>query len=410
MGRCSLHGGRWLAALVGCLVCVAAAAQTPEPVLLRLMAWEPPGEHLLGGTLDLAAAFEAANPDTRLNINYEPWSAAAQRLKYWCGTLRTYAPDLTVMRDGWLAQYEDSIIPLDGVVPERDLKAFVPAVLNRCRVHGKLLGLPWMLNSRVLYYRPDLLQQARLKPPQTLDELKQVATALAKTGKVWGLGLPAQPDGGGVDAYLGFLLACGGRPQDDKGRLTLRSTEAIRALQVWLDLQQAGALEPEALSWNSGELDEAFANGKLGMVFSGPALGRYLRRQQPNLKFATCPLPGGATPVSQVYCDALVILKSTPQADRSRLFARFLATAEVQRAMWIMGGIPTQSALVAEAKPSPNIGPFVEHLERAQGMPLTGAEPLGRAVEHALWLALSGRVDADHALQMATVEEESPLP
>ena len=383
---------------------VPAFAQ-PSDTLLQMICWQNEGEKLQG-SVDLLADFQEANPGLRVNLTYDRWPQAHARLKYWTGSLRNYAPDLTVMHDTWLPQFATSLVPLDDLLTERDLQGMQPALLDRCRANGKLLGVPWLCEARVLYYRTDLFEAAKLPAPQTLDDLRAAAKALT-TPERYGLGLPAQPGGGGVDAYLGLLWAFGGEALRN-GKPALKSDQATQALQYWLDLQREGVAEPEALAWNSSELDEAFATDKLAMVFSGPALGKYLRQQQPKLKFATAPLPGAKSQPGQVSADVLVLLGGTKNSEAAVRFLRYMLSANAQRALWLMGGLPARKEHLEQARQDPAQHAFVERLPEAKGLPLQQTERFGSMVERSLWLALSGRAGAAEALRQALQEDEEP--
>lgn len=404
--------GRHLAALV-CLTALttflsSACAQTPQPAVLQMVAWRNPGERTLTGTVDLLQSFQDSNPNLRVNLTHDKWSDAMPRLRYWCGSLSRYAPDLTVVPDVWLSRFADSILPLDDYLKPRDVAGIAPAVLDRCRLNGKLYGLPWLVRSRVLYYRQDLFEAAKLKPPKTLDELRSAAVALGKDKGVYPLGLSAAP-GSAAETLWGLLLACGGPKVDDRGGVDLCAESAVRALEYWLDLQQAGLTEPEALTWTTEELEEQFAAGRLGMTFAGPDLARYLRVSRPDLKFGMCPLPGAKGPLGQVSCEVMVVFKSTANAENSARFARFMASGQAQRAMWLMGGLPSYRQHIAEAAKDVTAAPFVAQLEGAQGLPLHQPAKVSWVVERALWLALSGRVPAAAALQQAVKEEAQQL-
>ena len=408
----SYFEGRHLAALV-CLAVItaclsSACAQTPQPAVLQMVAWRTPGDRTLTGTVDLLQSFQESNPNLRVNLTHDKWADAMPRLRYWCGSLSRYAPDLTVIPDVWLSKFADSLLPLDDYLRPRDISGLAPAVLGRCRVDGKLYGLPWLVRSRVLYYRQDLFETAKLRPPKTLDDLQAAAAALGTDKALYPLGLPAAP-GAAAEAFWGLLLACGGPKVDERGNIDLCSVQAVKALEYWLALQHAGLTQPEALTWTAEQLDEQFAAGKVGMVFSGPDLARYLRATQPNLRFGVCPLPGEKGPLGQISCEVMVAFRSTANAESCGRFARFMASGEAQRAMWLMGGLPSYRQHLAEAAKDPGSAPFVAHLEDAQGLPLQQPERFSVIVERALWLALSGRANAVTALQQAVKEEAQQI-
>jgi ABC-type glycerol-3-phosphate transport system substrate-binding protein len=401
------QGGRCTAAPF-CLLLLAASA-LPLPAQpqteLKFAAWHETGAHSFRGIPDLLGAFYDRTPDVHVSFNHEDWAQAGIRLKYWFGSHRQYAPDLTVLPDTWLAAYADKLLPLEEVLKPKDTAGFVPAVLDRCRVKGRLVGLPWIARSRALYYRADLLEAAKLKPPRTLEELKTVAVALAKPSETYGLALPGRSGGGVLEAFLDLLAAHEGQPLDKDGKLQLQSREAEAALAYWLALQQERALQPEVLSWAATDLQEAFVRGRVAMLMAGPELHQRLREAAPALKIGVVALPAGAEPALPISVEVLVALNSTESAEPVARFMRFMATAETQRAMTFMGGLPTQQAHYERVRGEGDVAPFVTGLERARGLPMLEAEPAQRIVERALWLCLSGRATPAEALKIASDEE-----
>jgi len=401
------NGGRYAAAPFCLLLVLAPAARLPaqQPTPLRFAAWRDQGVRPFGAVSDLLDTFHEAHPDVHVNLNYEDWSFARVRLRYWFGSHRQYAPHLTILPDTWLPAYADQLVPLDGVLRPKDTAGFVPALLDRCRVKGRLVGLPWLVRSRALYVRTDLLETAKVKPPRTLAELQAAAIALAKPPAVYGLGLPAAQGGGGLDTFLDLLDAHGGAPLDKDGKLQLQSKEAEAALGYWLGLQQAHALQPEGLTWTDDDLCDAFVAGHVAMLVAGPELGQRLRRAVPTLKFGVVPLPTDRAPDLPVSAEVLVALSNAGEPEAVGRFMRYMATAEAQRAMTFMGGLPTYQSHLERVRDEEDVAPFVAGMERARGLPMLEIEPAQRIIERALWLCLSGRSTPAEALKTASTEE-----
>lgn len=399
--------GRFVAALF-CLLAFAVAVAEPaisQPVPLRMVAWDDPGTRGLSLTADLLAGFHDRCPGVRVSYSHEDRANLRVRLRYWMGSHQQYAPDLTVLPDVYLSAHAGQLLPLDEALKPRDTDAFVPALLDRCRVNGKLVGVPWIVQSRALYYRPDLLEAARLSPPQTLSDLKRAAEKLSRRQSVYGLGLPGASAAGGLEMFLDLLHGHDGRLQDDKGQFDFQSPAAIDALEYWVSLQQAGATQPEALSWTQAELQEAFVQGKLAMLIAGPALHQRLREAAPALPVAVAPLPADRQPALPVSAEVLVALKTTAQPQAAAEFLRFMCRPEAQLAMSYMGSLPTIRAQLRKVREEPGVAPFVAGLEQARGLPMREIETAERVVGRALWLALSGRMDAETALKTAAEEE-----
>ncbi|WP_419994750.1 ABC transporter substrate-binding protein [Streptomyces boninensis] len=90
----------------------------------------------------------------------------------------TEGPELDQIRGKRVADLTDLI---------KDVKDdFNPAVLATKTYEGKVYGIPQVVDMQLLYYRKSLLDDAGVKPPQTLDELVDAAKELT-TKKTKGL-------------------------------------------------------------------------------------------------------------------------------------------------------------------------------------------------------------------------------
>ena len=75
--------------------------------------------------------------------------------------------------NGW---YEDLTACVSD--PDYDFEDFAAGAVGTETVNGVLTGIPIVTEQEVLYYRKDLLEEAGLAVPTTLDELKAAAEAL----------------------------------------------------------------------------------------------------------------------------------------------------------------------------------------------------------------------------------------
>jgi multiple sugar transport system substrate-binding protein len=81
---------------------------------------------------------------------------------------------------GWLLDLSDRISP-------KDLAAFLESDMVAGRYQGRLYRLPFRSDIGLLYYRKDVLEQARFQPPETFQELLKISQALQKQGAIqWG--------------------------------------------------------------------------------------------------------------------------------------------------------------------------------------------------------------------------------
>src|SRR5262245_24575544 len=103
---------------------------------------------------DFSKAFSDANPDAEVEVTAIPWEAAHEKLANAIASGET--PDVTLVGTTWMGEFAESggIDPIpEDLVNEGD---FFPGAWGSTEVGGTSYGVPWYVETRVLYYRTDL--------------------------------------------------------------------------------------------------------------------------------------------------------------------------------------------------------------------------------------------------------------
>ena len=109
----------------------------------------------------LVADFQRERPDIDVEVQKLPWTAAHEKL------LTAYAgdtlPDLCQLGNTWVPEFAalDVLEPLDERVrSSRDVRAedYFAGFLEANRVEGRLYGLPWYIDTRLLFYRREVAE------------------------------------------------------------------------------------------------------------------------------------------------------------------------------------------------------------------------------------------------------------
>ncbi len=93
----------------------------------------------------------------------------------------------------------------------------------------KVLGIPMITETEVLYYRKDLLEQAGLDVPTTLDELEAAAKAISEANPGVAGFVSRTGRSAAVTQLSGYLYSFGGEWIDDEGNSAVGSDEAKAA-------------------------------------------------------------------------------------------------------------------------------------------------------------------------------------
>jgi ABC-type glycerol-3-phosphate transport system substrate-binding protein len=245
-------------------------------------------------------------------------------------------PDIANYSGGGLLQFAAANVlePLDGHLGADFLANFVKAALDAMRVGGKLMGMPYFLDPRGLFYRTDLFDQAGLKPPQTWDDLIQAAQKLNKPPSVYGDGIGVTgPSGGGDYWWYAWIGAIGAgsdlaRWGPDKRSLAA-SDHGIQAVQYLVDLNRKYKVtQPSPVNAGRDEdLQPLFLSGKLAMLETGSWFPTILQHDAPKIAFDVVPIPVATSGMQQAnvfWPDAVMMFNGSKQKDAATQLLEFM--------------------------------------------------------------------------------------
>ncbi len=355
-------------------VCATACVRRDDDRVLRFWAMGREGEV----ATRLLAAFERENPGLRVRVEQLPWSAAHEKL------LTAFAgdatPDLAQMGNTWLPEFValDALEPLDariGAPPRLDVADYDPGILDTNVVEGRQYGVPWYVDTRVLFYRRDLLAEAGYGgPPRTWDEWLRMLTAIRRRvgPDRYALLLPLNE----YEPFVALWLQQGEPLLRDGGRRgNFRSPGFVRTLRFYLEMFERHLAPPithneVANVWNE------FARGYFSFYVSGPwQIGEFERRLPAALQpaWATAPLPGPAGPGASIAGGSSLTLfrRSRRKAEAWKL-VEFLSRPDVQLQFYALtGNLPARRSAWADPglRNDPHARAFRDQLERVRAVP-----------------------------------------
>ena len=124
----------------------------------------------------LVPEFERRNPGIRVDVQQIPWSAAHEKLL--TAFVGDATPDVAQLGNTWVPEFQalNALEPLDAraaassTVPRAD---YFAGIWDTNVIDGQTYGLPWYVDTRVLFYRPDLMAAAGY--PAAADDVGAVA-------------------------------------------------------------------------------------------------------------------------------------------------------------------------------------------------------------------------------------------
>jgi multiple sugar transport system substrate-binding protein len=275
------------AALAGC-----RAADDAGTVRLKFWAMGREGEVVS----DLMPEFERRHPGIDVRVQQMPWTAAHEKLL--TAFVGDATPDLVQLGNTWIPEFAaiGAIAPLDArVAGSRAVVRgdYFPGIWEANLVDGRLYGIPWYVDTRLLFYRSDLVAAAgyRSIPPTWSGFLGLLDKLQVRQGRTrFSLLLP-------IDEYnvLANLAMQHGAPMLSPGgrRGAFREPRFRRAFELYVSLYHRG-FAPAVSNSQIANVYQQFAAGDFAFFPTGPwNLGEFKSRLPPELdtRWATSAWP-----------------------------------------------------------------------------------------------------------------------
>src|SRR3954462_4474614 len=201
--------------------------------------------------------------------------------------------------------------------------------------NGMHPGITWQFDSRAIYYRKDLLEQAGLEVPTTWDEWHAALEKLHNpNGGIAGLAIPGKQATYDTDQfYMTLALQAGGGIADPEGNLVIDSPPNLEALKFEKDLADNFCARGTP-SWTFTEVMKAFEQGKAAMAFGGGWFIQDIKTNAPDLfdKVGMLPPligPGGAEAQHIVsFANPWMIYKQTKHPEETKTFLDWMIRPE----------------------------------------------------------------------------------
>ncbi|GAB3095347.1 sugar ABC transporter substrate-binding protein [Lysobacter terrae] len=326
----------------------------------------------------LIAEFERRNPGIDVQVQQLPWTAAHEKL------LTAFAgdalPDVCSLGNTWIPEFAQlgALTPLDPYLAsstEVDAKDYFPGAWDSGVIDGHVYAVPWYVETRVPFYRIDLLQEAGVKqPPRTWDEWRQALAAVkAKVGPDrYAILLPLNE----FEPMLNLAIQQPDPLLRDGGRYgNFRSPGFKRTLAFYKEMFDKG-WAPRVTNVQISNVWDEFGRGYYTFYVNGPwNIAEFRKRLPPRLahSWMTMPLPGPNGPGASVSGGtSFVVFSQSKHKDASWKLVAFLSEPAMQTRFHALTGDlpPRRSAWASPALTSdPYARAFREQLERARPTP-----------------------------------------
>ena len=344
---------------------------------VRFWAMGREGEVVAG----LVQDFERENPGIHVELQQIPWSAAHEKLL--TAHVGRATPDVAQLGNTWVAEFVAlrALEPLGPWIARSTLvqpAGFFPGIWATNVVEGEPYGVPWYVDTRLIFYRKDILARAGYPSmptswPEWLAAMRAIKRVVGRDR--YAIFLPlnewTQPMIFGLQAGSPLLA-------DDGTRGAFEGAEFRNAFRFYVDMFREG-LAPPVSNNEVANLYQEFERGYFAMYITGPwNIGEFQRRLPPGMQgaWATAPLPGPdgeKTGLSMAGGSSLVLFRDSKRKQAAWRLVEFLSRPEQQARFYrLCGDLPARQEAWGDPslQDDPNLRSFQRQLERVAPWPM----------------------------------------
>jgi multiple sugar transport system substrate-binding protein len=361
---------------------------------------------------DLVDEWNGEHPDEKVTITELPDSADEQRNQM-IQNAQAKSKEFTVLNLDviWTAEFAANRWVVELPKDEFDLENFLEPAVDTAIYRDKMYAMPVYSDGGLLYYRKDLLDKAKLKPPTTWDEMFAACKAVKALPEGKSIGCYA----GQFDKYEGLtvnfseaVLSAGGDLVDESGKPTADSPEAKEGLNFLVDAMKSGEIPKAAITFQEENGRRAFQDGQLLFHRQWPYQWVLANATDGSSKvagkFDVAPLPGKTGPgTSSLGGHNFAISAFAPNKATALDFIKFFSSEKAQRSnLLATSQAPTRSALYDDAelvKKFPYLPSLKASIDNAAPRPrVVKYGDVTAAIQEAAYGALTGKQTTDDAL------------
>ncbi|CAN7722260.1 extracellular solute-binding protein [Phyllobacterium sp. LjRoot231] len=360
----------------------------------------------------MTEAFTKANPDVTVNLEFVPYEGLHDKTVLAQGSGGGY--DVVLFDVIWPAEYATNKVltdVTDKITPEMK-SGVLPGAWTTVEYDSKRYGMPWILDTKYLFYNKEILEKAGIKnPPKTWAELTEQAKTIKDKGL---LATPIAWSWSQAEAaicdYTTLVSAYGGSFLKD-GKPVFQTGGGLDALNYMVDSYKSGLTNPNSKEFLEEDVRRVFQNGEAAFALNWTYMYNMANDPKDSKvagKVGVVPAPGveGKSTVSAVNGSmGLGITSTSKHPDEAWKYIAFM-TSQATQNQYAKLSLP----IWASSYDDPAVSKNQEELIAAAKVSLAAMYPrpttpkyqeLSTGLQQAIQEALLGRAAPEDALKTA---------
>ena len=263
----------------------------------------------------------------KIDVTAIPWDAAHDKIATAIAANQT--PDVSMIGTTWMGEFASTggLDPTPDIV---DKSTFFDGAWGSTVVGDTSYGVPWYVETRVLYLDTALAQKAGVSPtPKTWADLTAMAKGLQSAGAQWGINLqPGQT--GAWQTFLPFAWQAGANLMSSDGKLTLDTPEMVKALTYYQSFFTDKVAPTELPDGHAGTGLRRRQDRLVRLRTVGDRHPQDPGGADVMSKMTLAPLPADVKPASFIGGSDLAVFKNTKNRDAAWAFVQWLSDPKTQ--------------------------------------------------------------------------------
>jgi len=285
----------------------------------------------------MTQAFEKANPDVKVNLEFVPYEALHDKIIAARGAGGN-GYDVVLFDAIWPAEFTkfNLLQDVSSRISAEDKAQIFPGALKTVVFNGKTLGMPWILDTKYLYYNKAMLEKAGIRDlPQTWQQVMDDARII-KEKKIVNYPLVwswSQAEALVCD-YTTLVSGFGGQFYQN-GKLNFSSPASLQAVKLMKSSLDDGLTNPASREYLEEDVRKAFSNGDAAFALNWTYMynmANDAKQSKVAGQVGIMPAPGDAPGKAGAVNGSmgLGIASGSTHADQAWQYIRYMTSQPVQ--------------------------------------------------------------------------------
>lgn len=218
---------------------------------------------------EMTAAFQKANPDIKVTADFVSYEALHDKIVA-AAPAGTY--DVVLIDVIWPAEFgsKNIVAEVTDRWPAEWKQQMLGGAVATPQYDGAFYGVPWILDTKYLFYNTAHLQKAKVDAAQldTWDGVVEAARAIKKSGVQYPLVWSWQQAEALICDYTQLLGAFGGTFLDDEGQPAFNQEGGVAALEFMRQTIVDGLTNPASTQSLEEDVRRVFSSGQASLALN----------------------------------------------------------------------------------------------------------------------------------------------